>query len=93
MLDLEKINLAKIVYHQDQKYMEDYYLTLQLFSKEDCDWESLTYNRYIGDYIHSADRDHTLAISDEETKSKLLSDPTYQRDEKRITDLRKKLEG
>jgi len=93
MLDLEQINLAKILYHQDQKYMEDYYLTLQLFTKENCDWESLSYNRYIGDYIHSTDREHTLAISDDMERDKLLSDPTYQRDEKRITDLRKQLRG
>lgn len=91
MLDLEQINLAKIHYHQDQKYMEDYYLTLQLFSKGNCDWESLSFNRYIGDYIHSTDRNHTLAISDDEERDKLLSDLTYQRDEKRITDLRKQL--
>ena len=93
MLDLEQINLAKILYHQDQKYMEDYYLTLQLFTKENCDWESLTYNRYIGDYIHSTDREHTLAISDDAERDKLLSDPIYQKDEKRITDLRKRLKG
>ncbi|HFS82392.1 MAG TPA: glycosyltransferase [Epsilonproteobacteria bacterium] len=91
MLDLEQINLAQIIYHQDQKYMEDYYLTLQLFKRENCDWESLSCNRYIGDYIHSADREHTLAIADETEKEKLLDDPTYQRDEKRITDLRKQL--
>ena len=88
MLDLDQIDLAKIVYHQDQKYMEDYYLTLQIFTKDNADWESLSLNHYIGDYIHSTDREHTLAIANEEEKNKLLDDPVYQRDEKRICDLR-----
>jgi hypothetical protein len=88
MLDLDQIDLAKIIYHEDQKYMEDYYLTLQIFTKDNTDWESLSLNHYIGDYIHSTDREHTLAIANEEEKSKLLDDPVYQRDEKRICDLR-----
>ena len=88
MLDLDQINLAKIVYHQDQKYMEDYYLTLQIFNKDNTDWESLSLNHYIGDYIHSTDREHTLAIADDTERDELLQDPTYQRDEKRICDLR-----
>jgi len=91
MLDLEQINLAQVVYHEDQKYMEDYYLTLQIFSKQSGDWESLRLNRYIGDYIHSSDREHTLAISDAKKKEELLNDPIYQRDEQRIVDLRKSL--
>ena len=88
MLDLEKLNLSKVTYHQDQKYMEDYYLTLQLFTKDNCDWASLTQDRYIGDYIHSTDGEHTLAISDHSEKSKLLDDPLYLRDEQRIKELR-----
>ena len=91
MLDMEQINLAKTEYHQDQKYMEDYYLTLQIFNKDNCDWESLSINKYIGDYLHSTDRDHTLAISSDSAREKLLEDPVYLRDEKRITDLRKKI--
>jgi hypothetical protein len=88
MLDLEKLNLTKVRYHQDQKYMEDYYLTLQLFTRENGDWDSLSYDRYIGDYIHSTDGEHTLAISDNSKKNRLLDDPIYLRDEERIKELR-----
>jgi len=88
ILNIEKLNLSKVTYHQDQKYMEDYYLTLQLFTKENCDWGSLSHDRYIGDYIHSTDGEHTLAISDHIEKSKLLDDPLYLRDEQRIKELR-----
>lgn len=91
MLDLEKLNLSKVTYHQDQKYMEDYYLTLQLFTKDGVDWDSLSHDRYIGDYIHSTDGEHTLAISDHGEKSKLLEDPLYLRDEQRIKELRDSL--
>jgi len=91
MLDLEKLNLTKVRYHQDQKYMEDYYLTLQLFTRDNTDWDSLSFDRYIGDYIHSTDGEHTLAISDHSEKSKLLDNPLYLRDEQRIKELRDSL--
>ncbi len=89
MLDLEQIDLSKILYHADQKYMEDYFLTLQIFTEDNCDWESLRLGHYIGDYIHRTDGEHTLAIADQSEKNELLQDPLYLKDEKRICDLRK----
>ena len=91
LLDLSKIDLSKIVYHDDHRYMEDYFLTLQLFTRSNTDWESLRENLYIGDYIHSIERNHTLAFTDDTERQKLLSDPQYQLCEKRINDLRRKL--
>jgi lipopolysaccharide biosynthesis protein len=90
LLDLEGLDLSKIVYHMDQLYMEDYYLTLQLFTQDNADWESLADNVYIGDYIHCTDRVHTLAINCDNERFELLSDSQYQKDDQRITELRKK---
>ena len=68
--------------------MEDYYLTMQLFTYKNADWESLKSNTYIGDYIHSSDRDHTLALVNDNEKASLLDDINYQRDSKRIVEIR-----
>ena len=93
MLDLTQLDLSAVVYFDDQRYMEDYLLTLQLFTENNCDWESLTEPVYIGDYIHSVNRSHTLAISNTDERSALLSDPEYRRCEQRICDLRASLKG
>ncbi|TQL65497.1 hypothetical protein FB549_5220 [Delftia sp. HK171] len=84
LLDLSKINVAEIKYYEDQRYMEDYLLTLQIFEEDNADWESLKNNMYIGDYIHSSDRDHTLALNDDEKRKALLSNSEYLICEDRI---------
>jgi hypothetical protein len=91
MLDVTKFDFSKIVYYEDQKYMEDYLLTLQLFTEDNADWESLIDNVYIGDYIHHLDREHTLAFTDDYERKKLLDDPEYQKDDQRISQMRKKV--
>ncbi|MDD2923809.1 glycoside hydrolase family 99-like domain-containing protein [Rhodoferax sp.] len=88
MLDLDNLNLTHILYLPGQRFMEDYLLTLQLFSKNNCDWDSLKENKYIGDYIHSMNRDHTLAFEDEKDRQKILSSPEYMKCEKLICDMR-----
>ena len=87
MLDLNGFDISTIDYNEDQIYMEDYYLTLQLFTRDNADWESLQNNIYIGDYIHSLDRSHTLAISSEEERVKLYNNIQYIKDNKRISAL------
>ena len=91
LLDLEKIDLSAVEYHDEHKYMEDYYLTLQLFKSDNADWQSLQENRYLGDYITSVDRQHTLAFSCDNERRKILADPVYQRCESRIQKMRRKI--
>ncbi|SIQ32051.1 glycoside hydrolase family 99-like domain-containing protein [Aquipseudomonas alcaligenes] len=89
LLDMSQIDLSTLIYHDDHRFMEDYFLTLQLFTKSNTDWDSLRENTYIGDYIHSIERNHTLAFTDETEKQTILKNPQYQLCEKRIHDLRK----
>ena len=91
MLDLSQIDLSNIKYYDEQKYMEDYLLTLQIFTKENCDWDSLKINHYIGDYIHSIDRKHTLGIACDVERNSLLKDEVYLACESRIKELQMKL--
>ena len=91
MLDLKGIDLSKVIYHDDQCYMEDYYLTLQLFTQDNADWEGLSNDVYIGDYIHCTDRDQTLAIHCDEERNTLLNDDNYKRDQNRISILQSQL--
>ncbi len=91
LIDVSKINLDDITYYDDQRYMEDYLLTLQLFTGENCDWEDLQNNFYIGDYIHSIDRAHTLAFLDDSERQDMLKNPEYKICARRIDDLRQRL--
>ncbi len=91
MVDVSKVDLDNLHYFEGQRYMEDYYLTLQIFGKENCDWESLAENHYIGDYIHSVNRSHTLAFSNDTERQALLKNPEYLMCEERIKNLRAKL--
>ena len=91
LIDTTQFNFDNIEYDENQKYMEDYFLTLQLFTKENTDWNSLKENRYIGDYIHSIDRQHTLAFSEDSIRAKLLKDEKYLACDKKINELRKRI--
>lgn len=88
LLDMSQVDLSTLIYYDDHRFMEDYFLTLQLFTKSNTDWDSLRENIYIGDYIHSIERNHTLAFTDDTEKQKILKNPQYQICEKRIHDLR-----
>lgn len=92
MLDLDRIDLARIQHFDDMKYMEDYYLTLQVFTPDGTDWASLRKDTFIGDYIHRrGDATHTLAITDQDARRQLLEDEEYRRCEARIVALRRRL--
>lgn len=89
MLDLERIDIQSTAYFDDHKFMEDYYLMLQLVTRENTDWESLKVNRYVGDYIHSVDRSHTLArVYEVQESSVVESDPEFLICSERIRKLR-----
>ena len=89
ILDVKKLNLENITFYPDQQYLEDYLLTLQLFSKENCDWASLIENFYIGDYIHSVDRAHTLAFNNDQERRALVSTDQFKICEQRIRKMQK----
>ncbi len=88
MIDVRKIDWSKVRYFNDQKFMEDYFLTLQIFTAENGTWADLNHNIYIGDYIHNVDREHTLALNTDEDRQKLISTPEYQICEQRIRSAR-----
>ncbi|MGL4985714.1 MAG: glycoside hydrolase family 99-like domain-containing protein [Treponemataceae bacterium] len=52
MINRDLINKEKISYFDNHKYMEDYYLLLQIITKNNADWDALSYKQYIGDYMH-----------------------------------------
>lgn len=92
MLDLDKCDLEAIHYFDDMKYMEDYYLTMQLFSRSGTDWASLQTCGFIGDYIHRiGGDDHTLALTDEQQREDLLGNESYRICEARIKAMRDRL--
>ncbi len=92
MMDTRQIDFAGVTYFGDQKYMEDYLLTLQIFSADNATWDDLRDNVYVGDYVHNTDRDHTLALNSDESRQALVSTPAYQVCEQRILAMRDRIE-
>ncbi len=90
MFDISQLDLEYLEYHDEQCYLEDYFLTLQLISSENTDWLSLNENYYVGDYLHS-DCGNTLATIDKREHVSITSSVSYGECEKRVNDLRKRL--
>lgn len=91
LLDVSRLDVGKVRHFDDQRYMEDYYLMLQLVTRDNADWDGLAMNRYVGDYLHVVGGGQTLAITDPATRMRMLGDPLYQRCERRINELRARL--
>jgi lipopolysaccharide biosynthesis protein len=93
MMNLDLIKTEDISFHTDQKYMEDYFLTLQIFNVDNTDWDSLNNNIFIGDYNHRASSatSNTLALLDQEKRDNLLSDLEYLKCQAYVDELRLKI--
>jgi hypothetical protein len=91
LLDLDQLDTGSLSCHDDQRYLEDYYLTLQLFTRDNTDWASLAENMYIGDYMHPVDGVGTLATADRSRHESILTTPEYRLCQQRIEQLRDSL--
>lgn len=94
LLDASQLNLEELEFIPGMRYMEDYYLTLQLFRRDNCDWESLLISKYIGDYTHQVDLSSGLGtlshLSDEE-RAELLTQDDFMACELAIQRMRDRL--
>lgn len=90
MIDSNRVQLKSLSFIPGMKYLEDYYMTLQVFKADNCDWDSLFRPEYIGDYVYSAgsDTSGTLSISDELEREVLIASRQYLECEEHIRSLR-----
>lgn len=88
MLDLDQLDLSRLVWYDDQRYLEDYYLTLQLITRDNTDWNSLELNQYIGDYLHDTAGGNTLAVESAANRADIISSSLYLKCQERIDQLR-----
>jgi lipopolysaccharide biosynthesis protein/predicted O-methyltransferase YrrM len=93
LLDLRQLDLSGLTFVDDQRYLEDYYLTLQLFTRDNADWQGLADSSFIGDYIHAIGSDNTLAFADADQRRTIVEGDQYRRCEKRVRELKAALEG
>jgi hypothetical protein len=91
MLDLSQLDVAGLKFFEDQRFLEDYFLLLQLVTRDNTDWKGLAQDVYIGDYIRFADNRNTLAIADQQMGEEIRKTPDYLSCERRIRDLRNSL--
>jgi lipopolysaccharide biosynthesis protein/ubiquinone/menaquinone biosynthesis C-methylase UbiE len=91
LLDISKINLSAIEYDPAMMYLEDYYLTLQIFTEEETDWKSLHQRQFIGDYYHYEDKPQTLANLVAGERVQLLNSPDYLACKEKVEVLKRKI--
>lgn len=93
LLDLHRLDLSNLRFDDDQRYLEDYYLTLQLFTRDNADWQGLADSLFIGDYIHAVGGDNSLAFVEVEQRRAIVGGDQYRRCEKRVRELKATLKG
>ncbi len=91
MLNLHKLDVDSLIYHDDQIYMEDYFLLLQIINHKNTDWEGVRRNFYIGDYLHKVDGSNILGLLDESKKEKLSLNIEYMKSKRMINELKDSL--
>jgi lipopolysaccharide biosynthesis protein len=91
MLDLSQLNVAGLEFFEDQRFLEDYFLLLQLVTRDNTDWKGLAQDAYIGDYVRFGDNRNTLAIADPRLGEAIRKTPDYLLCERRIRDLKSSL--
>ncbi len=79
LLDLTRLDVQDTIYHDDQKYMEDYFLLLQLVTPDNSDRLGLEENFYIGDYLFRQDQEQTLALTSQKSFEDTLESPEYSK--------------
>ncbi len=93
LLDLTRLDVEEVIYHDDQKYMEDYFLLLQLVTPDNSDRLGLEKNFYIGDYLFRQDREQTLALTSPSSVRRVLDLPEYVKAARFIAAMVKKKSG
>lgn len=84
MIDLSRIDKNKLIFHKDQKYLEDYFMMLQIVTENNTDWESLGFKKYIGDYMHFINKKiNSLAMH----QKVVVQDKEYIKCENRVIQL------
>lgn len=93
LLDAKQLNLDNLEFIPGMKYMEDYYLTLQLFQRENCDWQSLIISKYVGDYTYQVDSaaEGTLSLLSDKSRAALVASDAYIKCEEAIQAMRCRL--
>jgi hypothetical protein len=66
-------------------------LLLQLVTPDNTDWNSLSQDTYIGDYVRFCDNRNTLAIADSKQSDAIRRSADYLLCERRIRDLKRSL--
>lgn len=92
VMDMKRVDVDRIIYFDHMKFMEDYFIALQLLDADNSDWEGLHHPVFIGDYnFRISGTPNTLALITDDQKNVVLSDPHYQLCELRIQWIRQQM--
>ena len=92
VMDMGKIDVDSLIYYDHMKFMEDYFIALQLLSADNADWDGLHHPTFVGDYnFRVTGTPNTLALTTDAQKDAVLSDPHYQLCDLRIQWIRQRV--
>lgn len=79
VMDMGKIDVNSLIYYDHMKFMEDYFISLQLLTADNADWDGFNHPTFVGDYnFRMSGTPNTLALTTDAQKDMVLSDPHYQ---------------
>jgi hypothetical protein len=88
---LERLDLNNIHFHEDQKFLEDYYFLLQIITTDNTDWSCFKKPINVGDYIKNLHVDNTLAIACPLKRQDVVQSIEYRKCMDRIKHLQARL--
>jgi SAM-dependent methyltransferase len=85
LIDSHVVDLSQVKLPDDQKFMEDYLMLLQIVDQDNADWDGLNENTYIGDYLHYDNGSSTVSVMDDARRKDIAKSPIYKRCNARVT--------
>ena len=93
VMDMKQVDVEGLIYFDHMKFMEDYFIALQLLNADNSDWDALHHPTFVGDYnFRVSGTPNTLALITDDQKNQVLSDPHYQLCDLRIQWMRKQVQ-
>ncbi|MDQ1902450.1 glycoside hydrolase family 99-like domain-containing protein [Paracoccus sp. WLY502] len=78
LLDSRKVDLSRVNLPKGMRFLEDYMMLMQLAERGNADWDGLSQNIYVGDYMHYSNGAGTLSIVEGDEREKALQTEDYQ---------------
>lgn len=91
LLACHAVNPSDLKYVPGMRYLEDYYLLLQVLKRDDADWESLQLNMYVASYSYDIDSSSTLSQASSDAIQAIVESDEYMQCQTAVDQLKELL--